>query len=749
MKSGISLGLVLDDTRPTNALFDDNFTIDSNYHASSLAALNNDALRKLGTENVHFDLIRTLAADLITRDAEIVSLRRCLEEMGRIFKDHLCNEHGLDRLSADRMVHEWTRAGKVQEEDIITDALDLAIDSEIKGSCGSIPSTLGTTVVLQDSHSQSRDEKPPVRPKGVLAMFGGRGGNKVKRTNGVPEKLDVQTPQKPKGESKVGFKEQRNGVKSPVATQKSLPRIHTLEMNAIVDTEDLPPPLVSPINVQDRYPDTPVDVYGFIIDSSRISNFIDKQKSLPPTPMKRSDTPITSSSSVKSLSQDEDGDHDTSDGDSMTWASYLKIDTSSLGSLSWLPIASPYAQSQHSLDIVDDCNDVEDGDAIKLLQQQMTNDFENMQKARIGPWERFLSHDRIQSDSVSTKSYMSNLLLRRNLPPTPHQTPPTELPFSQTSSLNPTLRRERTRLVLQGIPMCLRAQIYTSVALEYIQPAPDEYSILIQNSFHVDPQLISEIEDDIPRTLPNNVFFRPSSPSTTSKGRIALRELLLAFLSRRPEIGYCQGMNLIAAFLLLCLPSTESAFWVFVYLIEHVLADVYFDATLRGASIEIGVLRSYIDELIPRLGKKFDECGVEGRESAPYNWFLTAYASALGVEGVYRVWDVLLGLPLKEGGGSGFMIRFGLALCKAFEEDMLNLEGGFEIRGFMDKMGVGGVGTTISNGNNKGKEKKKDKDVKEGVSIDGLIRACWKLGNVVKDEEVRKRRKYFALKVDE
>lgn len=35
-----------------------------------------------------------------------------------------------------------------------------------------------------------------------------------------------------------------------------------------------------------------------------------------------------------------------------------------------------------------------------------------------------------------------------------------------------------------------------------------------------------------------------------------------------PEVGYCQGMNLVAGTLLLTLPTEEDAFWVLCCIIE-------------------------------------------------------------------------------------------------------------------------------------------------------------------------------------
>lgn len=56
----------------------------------------------------------------------------------------------------------------------------------------------------------------------------------------------------------------------------------------------------------------------------------------------------------------------------------------------------------------------------------------------------------------------------------------------------------------------------------------------------------------------------------TEEGQAALGRVLLAFSVHRPDIGYCQGMNAIAAMLLLVLErNEEDSFWVLVSLIDN------------------------------------------------------------------------------------------------------------------------------------------------------------------------------------
>ena len=55
----------------------------------------------------------------------------------------------------------------------------------------------------------------------------------------------------------------------------------------------------------------------------------------------------------------------------------------------------------------------------------------------------------------------------------------------------------------------------------------------------------------------------------TEEGQAALGRILLAFSVHKPQIGYCQSMNYIAALLLIVLErNEENAFWVLVSLID-------------------------------------------------------------------------------------------------------------------------------------------------------------------------------------
>lgn len=82
---------------------------------------------------------------------------------------------------------------------------------------------------------------------------------------------------------------------------------------------------------------------------------------------------------------------------------------------------------------------------------------------------------------------------------------------------------------------------------------------------------------DINRTLTDNIFFRKGP------GVHKLEQVLIAYSRRNPAVGYCQGMNMIAASLLLIMPTEEDAFWVLVSIVENILPKTYFEPSLLAS----------------------------------------------------------------------------------------------------------------------------------------------------------------------
>ncbi|KHN71806.1 TBC1 domain family member 2B, partial [Toxocara canis] len=86
------------------------------------------------------------------------------------------------------------------------------------------------------------------------------------------------------------------------------------------------------------------------------------------------------------------------------------------------------------------------------------------------------------------------------------------------------------------------------------------------------------IELDLARTLPTNKFF--DEPTSTKIA--ALRRVLCAYRFHNKAVGYCQGLNRLAAIALLFLDESD-AFWFLVACVEHLQPQDYYTPSLLCA----------------------------------------------------------------------------------------------------------------------------------------------------------------------
>ena len=278
--------------------------------------------------------------------------------------------------------------------------------------------------------------------------------------------------------------------------------------------------------------------------------------------------------------------------------------------------------------------------------------------------------------------------------------------------------KEFKALVLAGIPVAHRAKVWAECSGAAALRVPGYYADLASPGAEAaddDPAVLAQIQMDIRRTLTDNVFFR------TGPGVGKLEEVLLAYARRNPEVGYCQGMNLIAASLLLILPTAEDAFWLLAACVETLLPRHYYDRSLLASRADQRVLRAYVAELLPRLSEHLAALGVE-LEALTFQWFLSLFTDCLSAEALYRVWDVLLASTADAAhGGSTFLFQVALALLKLNEAPLLRCATPGAVYAYL--------GGEITN---------------HAISIDGLIRASDGLRGLVQRADVEERRKKWV-----
>ncbi|KAJ9478446.1 Rab-GAP TBC domain-containing protein [Pseudozyma hubeiensis] len=219
--------------------------------------------------------------------------------------------------------------------------------------------------------------------------------------------------------------------------------------------------------------------------------------------------------------------------------------------------------------------------------------------------------------------------------------------------------REFLSLCQSGIPLCYRARIWAECSGANDVAEPGRYQELLSDHQGETNDCLTQIDLDVHRTMPTNVYF-----GGDGQGVPKLRRLLVAFSWYNPSTGYCQGMNNLAATLLLTHATEEEAFWVLVCLIEKILPSEYYTSHLLVSQADQRVLIELVSEHMPALHAHMGELGVD-LPAITFAWFLSLYTDCLPVETLFRVWDVMF------VEGMVILFRAAMAILKLYEKELL------------------------------------------------------------------------------
>lgn len=202
--------------------------------------------------------------------------------------------------------------------------------------------------------------------------------------------------------------------------------------------------------------------------------------------------------------------------------------------------------------------------------------------------------------------------------------------------------RELKMLVQLGIPRKHRHQCWKKFLLQQ-QSTRDElkesYDSLIskmEEEVHQEncafAESLGQIDKDLHRTFPSHSI-------TDGPGKERLRRILGAYAIRNPIVGYCQGLNFLAATFLLVFDDEVDAFWCFVAMVEDILTG-YFDPMMINQQVDGLVFEQLLKQVIPNISSHFEDVGVHV-PTAIAGWFLVAFVNTLPSETMLRVWDIL------------------------------------------------------------------------------------------------------------
>uniref|UniRef100_A0A663N8A9 TBC1 domain family member 2 n=1 Tax=Athene cunicularia TaxID=194338 RepID=A0A663N8A9_ATHCN len=238
--------------------------------------------------------------------------------------------------------------------------------------------------------------------------------------------------------------------------------------------------------------------------------------------------------------------------------------------------------------------------------------------------------------------------------------------WNSVGELSPSA--ELKNLIRSGIPVEHRQRVWRWIVSRHCSHLPDHYQRLLRQSQSTEHPACRQIELDLPRTLTNNKHF--SSP--TSQLIPKLRRVLLAFSWHNPAIGYCQGLNRLAAVALLVLEDEESAFWCLVHIVENLMPEDYYSDTLITSQVDQRVFKDFLSEKLPRLMAHFEQYRIDV-SLITFNWFLVAFVDSLVSDILLRVWDAFL------YEGTKVIFRYALAIFKYNEEEILRIHDSVEV----------------------------------------------------------------------
>ncbi|KAH7341695.1 rab-GTPase-TBC domain-containing protein [Rhizoctonia solani] len=227
------------------------------------------------------------------------------------------------------------------------------------------------------------------------------------------------------------------------------------------------------------------------------------------------------------------------------------------------------------------------------------------------------------------------------------------------SRMDATSAKEFAKLVRGGIPLIYRDKVWSECAGAAEIREPGAFQDLLKRHEGEENLALKEIEKDVVRTMPLNVFF-----GGDGVGVVKLRKVLQAYSWRNPEIGYCQGMNLIASTLLLVFSNEEDAFWVLTCIIEKFLPGEFFSGSLIDSRACPLVLLDYVEMYHPKVYNHLQDMEVD-LPAICFSWFLSMYTDCLPVETLFRVWDLIFADKLDA------LFRIGLAIIRINEPDLL------------------------------------------------------------------------------
>ncbi len=229
----------------------------------------------------------------------------------------------------------------------------------------------------------------------------------------------------------------------------------------------------------------------------------------------------------------------------------------------------------------------------------------------------------------------------------------------------------------KGPPNNIRWNIWISLALSQSENdflSQDKY-LELKNKDDKNFEIYEEeqIRKDLNRSNQNKEFF--SNEKTIN----SLYNILKALAIDDPELGYCQGMNILAAnFLMISDENEYETFNMLRFLFKHLELREFFINGFPLLMMFIFILKEFIKDNHPKLFAKINELEVP-EEIWIFKWLQTLFNLTLPLSITIRLIDCILCFGLE------FLLNYSLAFIKFFEKKLFICE---DINDFLNTFNV-------------------------------------------------------------
>lgn len=173
----------------------------------------------------------------------------------------------------------------------------------------------------------------------------------------------------------------------------------------------------------------------------------------------------------------------------------------------------------------------------------------------------------------------------------------------------------------------------------------------------------SEIERDVHRTFPTHPKFCGAEGSSY---RESLSKVLRAVAFVEPGVGYCQGMNFVAATLLIHLGRASDAFWILLATVNHCHFRNIFSPGVPLLPLRVAQFSGIVRERMPRLWRHLKDENFS-LDIFAHQCVLTLFAYSIEPEFLAYIYDIFFWMGWKA------IFKVGVGLLADMEGKLLGM----------------------------------------------------------------------------